>query len=110
MKYLILVIRNFYKKCKKSFKLPKRFANCKLRMACSNPDYKENSRKFYRGEDCMQRHFYKHFQLPRHTAFLQDTFVTLIDKTNPRAPTKREDYWIHTLKGEDYWLLSSYII
>ena len=37
----------------------------------------------------MQRHLYKHFQLPGHT---------LIDKTDPRAPTKCEDYWIHTLK------------
>ena len=34
----------------------------------------------------MQRHLYKHFQLPGHTGFLQDTYVTY------------EDYWIHTLK------------
>ena len=61
-------------------------------------NYKDNSRKFDRGEDCMQRHLYEHFQLPGHTGFLQDTYVTLIDKTDPRAPTKREDYWIHTLK------------
>ena len=46
----------------------------------------------------MQRHLYEHFQLPGHTGFLQDTYVTLTDKTDPRAPTKREDYWIHTLK------------
>ena len=46
----------------------------------------------------MQRHLYEHFELPGHTGFLQDTYVTLIDKTDPRAPTKREDYWIHTLK------------
>ena len=46
----------------------------------------------------MQRHLYKHFQLPGHTAFLQDTCVTLIDTTDPRASAKREDYWIHTLK------------
>ena len=59
--------------------------------------YKNNSRKFDRGEDFMQRHLYQHFQLPGHTGFLQDTYVTLIDKTNPRAPTKHEDYWIHTL-------------
>ena len=30
--------------------------------------------------------------------FLQDNYVNLIDKTNPRAPTKREDCWIHTLE------------
>ena len=29
--------------------------------------------------------------------FSQDTYVTLIDKADPKAPTKREDYWIHTL-------------
>ena len=59
-------------------------------------NYKDNSRKFDRGEDCMQRHLYEYFQLPGHAGFLQDTYVTLIDKTDPRAPTK--DYWIHTLK------------
>ena len=61
-------------------------------------NYKDNSRKFDRGEDCMQRHHYGHFQLPGHTGFLQHIYVTLIDKTNPRAPTKRENYLIHTLK------------
>ena len=37
----------------------------------------------------MQRHLYENFQLPGHTGFLQDTYVTLIDKTDPRAPTNR---------------------
>ena len=46
----------------------------------------------------MQRHLYEHFQLPGHTGFLQDTYVTLIGKTDPRIPTKHEDYWIHTFK------------
>ena len=46
----------------------------------------------------MQKHLYKYFQLPCHTGFLQDTYdITHIDKTNPMAPTKQEDYWIHTL-------------
>ena len=60
--------------------------------------YKDNSRKFNRGEDCMQRHLYKCLQLPGHTVFLRKAYVTLIDKTDPRAPTKHGDYWIHTLK------------
>ena len=34
----------------------------------------------------------------RITGFLNDISVTLIDKTDPTDPTKREDYWIHTLK------------
>ena len=46
----------------------------------------------------MQIYHYEHLQLPGHTAFLQDTYGTLIGKTNSRIPTKHEDYWIHTLK------------
>ena len=61
-----------------------------FRSRCNN--CKVNSRKFDRGEDCIQRHFDEHFQLPGHTGFFQDTYVTLIDNTDPRAPTKREDY------------------
>ena len=51
----------------------------------------------------MQRHLCEHFQLPGQMSFLQDTYVTLIDKTGPRAPTKREDYWIHTLRQKHLW-------
>ena len=46
----------------------------------------------------MQRHLYKHFQLLGHTGFLQDTYVTFIEKINPRVSMNPEDYWIHTLK------------
>ena len=46
----------------------------------------------------MQGNLYEYFQLPGHTGFWQDTYATLIDKTDPRAPTKPEDYWIHNLK------------
>ena len=33
-----------------------------------------------------------------HSGFLNDISVTLIDKTDPKDPTKKENYWIHTLK------------
>ena len=45
-----------------------------------------------------KRHLYEHFNLPDHSGFLNDVSVTLIDKTDPTDPTKREDYWIHILK------------
>ena len=61
-------------------------------------NYKDNARKHERGQHCMQKHLYEHFDLPGHTGFLKDVTVTLIDKTDPRNPTEREDYWIHTLK------------
>ena len=61
-------------------------------------NYKDNARKYERGQYCMQKHLYEHFDLPGHTSFSEDVKVTLIDKTDPRNPTKREDYWIYTLK------------
>ena len=61
-------------------------------------NYKDNARKFERGEHWMQRHLYEHFNLPGRSAFLNDVYFTLIDKTDPKVPTKREDFWIQTLK------------
>ena len=46
----------------------------------------------------MQRHLCEHFNLSGHSVFLNDLSVTLIDETDPKDPTKLEDYWIHTLK------------
>ena len=46
----------------------------------------------------MQRHLYEHFSLPGHSGFLHDVYIALIDKTDPSCPTKREDYWVDTLK------------
>ena len=53
---------------------------------------------FDREEHYMQRHLYEHFALPRHSGFLHDVSITLIKKTDPSCPTKREDYWIDILK------------
>ena len=39
----------------------------------------------------MQRHLYERFTLPGHYGFLHDVSITLIDKTDPSCPTKRED-------------------
>ena len=59
----------------------------------------------------MQKDLYKHFQLPAHTGFLQDTYITLTNRTDPRAPTKREDYWIHTLKNKKHlWNILSFYL
>ena len=38
----------------------------------------------------MQQHLFKHFQSPGLTGFIEDVYITLIDKT--------EDYWRQTLK------------
>ena len=43
---------------------------------------------------------------------MQDTYDTLIDKVDPRTRTKREDYWIHTVKAKAPMglILYSYLI
>ena len=46
----------------------------------------------------MQRHLYENFNLPGRSRFLNDVSVTLIDKTDPKNPTKRDNFWIQTLK------------
>ena len=61
-------------------------------------NYKDNARKFERGEHGMQRHLYEPFNLSCHSGFLIHVFVTFIDKADPKDPTKREDYRVHTLK------------
>ena len=33
-----------------------------------------------------------------HVTALHDVFITMIDKTDPSSPVKREDCWIDTLK------------
>ena len=61
-------------------------------------NYKDNARKHERGEQCMQRHLHEHFNLPGRSGFLNDVSIILLDQADPKNPTKREDYWIHTLK------------
>ena len=61
---------------------------------------KNKARKCERGEQCMKRRLYEHFHLPDHPGFLNDVSVTLIDKTNPKDPTKRGDFWIETIKAK----------
>ena len=63
-------------------------------------NYKDNAKKFERNEHCKQRHLYEHFNLAGHSGFLNDAYVTLIDKTDPKNPTQREDHRIHTLKNQ----------
>ena len=46
----------------------------------------------------METHLYNHFTLLGHSGFLHDVSIALADKTDLSFPTKREDYWIDTLK------------
>ena len=61
-------------------------------------NYKSKSRSFDRGKQCMQEDLYKHLESERHSGFREDGSVILIDKTDGSNPTKRETYWMRTLK------------
>ena len=61
-------------------------------------NYKNNARKFLRGESCMQQNLFEHFQSPGHTGLVEDVCIIFIDKTDPFIPTKHEDYWRKILK------------
>ena len=43
-------------------------------------------------ESCKQQFLQNHFLLDNHHGFLEDSEVTLIDKTQASDPTKREYY------------------
>ena len=60
-------------------------------------NYKSNSRNYDCNQPCMQRHLYEHYSSVGHCGFLEHVSITLIDKTDPSDPLKREDYWRRTL-------------
>ena len=61
-------------------------------------NYKNIAKKCDRGEHCMQRQLHEHFTVPGHSGFIHDVSITLIDKNDPRCPTKCKDYWTDTVK------------
>ena len=61
-------------------------------------NYKSKSKSFKGGEKCIQEHLYKYFESERHTEFLDNASITLIDKTDGSFSTKRENCCMQTLK------------
>ena len=41
----------------------------------------------------MQQHLFEHFSSEGHRRFLDDVSMIFIDKTDPKDPNKREQYW-----------------
>ena len=62
--------------------------------------YKMEARKAENGdmENVKQKFLQSHFLQDDHKGFLEDVEVRLIDKTQGSDPTKREYYWMRTLK------------
>ena len=45
-----------------------------------------------------QAGFFAHFQTAGHSCFINDTGIRFTDKADPSDPTRREDFWLDTLK------------
>ena len=60
-------------------------------------NYKACCRRACRGAEVLQKHLHEHFMRENHQDLEKDIEITLIDKTDPFDPTKREDFWIRTL-------------
>ena len=54
--------------------------------------------KVWGGDEHKQAGFFARFQSLNHNIFLVDTEITFIDKIGPCDPTRREEFWIDTLK------------
>ena len=52
----------------------------------------------YSWNNYKQAGFFAHFQTAGHSGFINDTETRFTDKTDPSDPTRRDDFWIHTLK------------
>ena len=62
----------------------------KFRYRWSN--YKNCQRKAERGEDHMQKYLHDHFLTEDHDGLLNNVEITLIDKTDPSDPERREEF------------------
>ena len=59
---------------------------------------KENNWKGKRGEEHMQPLVFEHFSSNDHNGFLEDSSITLVEKTDGSDPTRRKEYWRKVLK------------
>ena len=56
-------------------------------------NYKNCQRKAERGEDHMQKYLHDHFLSEDHDGLLNNVDITLINKTDPSDPERREEFW-----------------
>ena len=55
-------------------------------------NYRDNARKYVRGESCMREHLLTHFNSLGHNGFLKNVSITFVDKIDRKELKKREDY------------------
>ena len=69
--------------------------NKKFRLRWNN--YRQNQRWAASGLDHKQPFFHAHWLDENHNGLEADAEVTIIDRTEPSDPTKRERFWINKL-------------
>ena len=78
-----------------AFELKYTGQTCNVFQKCN---YRCYARKAERGEECKQKYLYEHYLQDDHHGVLNDAQVTLIDKTQTSYLTKRNYFWMRTLK------------
>ena len=56
-------------------------------------NYKNCQRKAERGKNHMQKYLHDHFLKENHDSLLNNVEITLIDKTDPSDPERKEEFW-----------------
>ena len=56
-------------------------------------NYKNCQRKAERREDHIQQYLHDYFLSKDHDGFLNNVEITLIDRTDPLDPERREEFW-----------------
>ena len=65
--------------CEYSNETERRNAAERTKMFSKN--FKNNTRKFLRGDFCIQKNLFELFQTPGHTVFIEGVCITFIDKS-----------------------------
>ena len=90
--------------CKVSLK--QCFGQTVAEFRCRSNICKNNGPNYQQHGTCVQQQLFEHFSEYGHHSFLEDVFVTLIDKTGPSNALQRENYWRSTLKTMTPWELN----
>ena len=67
-------------------------------------NYKNRQRNAEREEDHMQEYLHDHFLSQDHDGLLNNVEITLIDKTDPSDPERREEFWKTKLRTLAPWV------
>ena len=70
-------------------------------------NHRDNNRKAERAVEHMHADLFGHFASHGNHGFLEDSTISLVDKTDVADPTRREEYWRRALKTVSSYVLNT---